>query len=95
MVSETWVMPTEQKLFEVAQYARTGAPALKGKHGGRPSGGMMEYTRKNTGWILESEEEGQSGNRIRTVKLGGIKGQNQLRVAVVGVYGPQRKEEEQ
>ena len=94
MVSETWALQTEQKLFEVKDYERAGTAAIKGKKGGRPSGGMMEYVRKNIGWIMELEKDGEGGERIRTVKVGGRRGHNQLRLAIIGVYGPQRTEEE-
>lgn len=91
MLSETWVLQQEMGVYNIPGYDRSGAPAKKDKKKGRPSGGMMEYVKQGTGWVMELGEEGKSGERIRTIKVGGTGEGNKRGIAIIGVYGPQRK----
>ena len=90
LLSETWVQAHEGKTYEIAGYDKAEAPAIKRNNMGRPSGGMMEYTRQISPWIVELENEGEPGMNMRVVKIHGPGTEEVQGITIIHVYGPQR-----
>ena len=55
----------------------------------------MEYGRQGSRWVIEMEESGKEGSRVRVVKVGVVQESEGKGLAVVGVYGPQRDKDEE
>ena len=74
LMSETWAKEEEMPLFGIKGYEQSGAGVRPNEGKGRNSGGMMEFTRQHSPWMLELENVGREGDRIRIVKMKGMEG---------------------